>query len=257
MHFLGLIPARYGSTRLEGKPLVDIHGKPMIQRVYEQASKALDTVYVATDDERIEQAVRAFGGNVVMTSKDHSTGTNRCIEALEKVNAQSDVAFDAVVNIQGDEPMMEPSQLKELLACFEYPDTDFATLVTPVKRLDDLYNESEVFVVLDKNQNALYFSRSAIPHVTRLDRSKWLDRTTIYKHLGLYAYTEKALKRFAELEPGHLEQLESLEQLRWLENGGKIKVGITAHDSIPVDTVDDLERVRDMLKDLEGPSLSE
>ncbi len=257
MNFLGLIPARFGSTRLEGKPLVDIHGKPMIQRVYEQASKALEHVYVATDDERIEQVVKGFGGNVVMTSKNHSTGTNRCIEALDKVNAMGIQHFDAVVNIQGDEPLLEPSQLQELIACFNDGDSSFATLVTPVRRIDDLFNESEVFVTLDKNQNALYFSRSVIPFVRDTHKSKWLEKTTIYKHLGLYAYTGKALKEFATLSPGNLEELESLEQLRWLENGGSIKVGITVHDSIPVDTIDDLERVRDMFKHLEGPSISE
>jgi len=257
MQFLGLIPARFGSTRLEGKPLVDIHGKPMIQRVYEQASKALDHVYVATDDERIERVVRGFGGNVVMTRVDHSTGTNRCIEALDKVNAQSDIQFDAVVNIQGDEPMLEPGQLRELIACFNDETTSFATLVTPVRRLDDLYNASEVFVALDQHHNALYFSRSVIPHVRGVHKSRWLEHTTIYKHLGLYAYTGDALKEFAKLSTGKLEELESLEQLRWIENGGAIKVGITNHDSVPVDTIDDLERVRDMLKDREGPSISE
>lgn len=257
MNFLGLIPARFGSTRLEGKPLVDIHGKPMIQRVYEQASKAIQHVYVATDDERIEQVVRGFGGNVVMTSKNHSTGTNRCIEALDKVNSLTDLQFDAVVNIQGDEPLLEPSQLNELIACFDDKATRFATLVTPVRRVDDLFNESEVFVTLNKQQNALYFSRSVIPFVRDTHKSKWLSKTTIYKHLGLYAYTGEALKEFATLSPSNLEELESLEQLRWLENGGTIKVGITMHDSIPVDTIDDLERVRDMFKHREGPSISE
>ena len=250
MHFVGIIPARYGSSRLEGKPLVDILGQPMIQRVYERAAQAMDNIYVATDDERIEATVKSFGGNVVMTSALHQTGTNRCIEALEIINKTADVPFDAVVNIQGDEPLLEPSQLTELIDCFQDSNTNFSTLVTPVTRVDDLFNESEVFVTFDKNRDALYFSRSVIPHLRGVDKSKWIEETTIYKHLGLYAYTAEALSEFAKMEISPLEKLESLEQLRWLENGGKIKVGITEHDSIPVDTIDDLERVRDIYKSL-------
>lgn len=257
MEFLGIIPARYGSTRLEGKPLVDINGKSMIERVYERASKALADVVVATDDERIIEKVQSFGGNAVLTSAEHSTGTNRCLEALEKVEAERGKKYDVVVNIQGDEPMMHPSQLQELVACFDDSACEMSTLITPVKRLDDLFNEGEVFVTFDRNKYALYFSRSVIPFVRGLDKSKWLDHTTIYKHLGLYAYTVSALKDFSEMEMSRLEELESLEQLRWLESGRRMKVAISAHDSIPVDTIDDLERVREMVRIEEGPSLSE
>ena len=257
LKFLGIIPARYGSTRLEGKPLVDIHGKSMIQRVFERASAAMDEVVVATDDSRIVDEVNSFGGNVVLTSANHSTGTNRCLEALEEIQKTSGKTFDVVVNVQGDEPLMEPSQLNEMLRCFEKPDTEMATLITPVKRLDDLFNESEVFVTFNREMNAMYFSRSAIPHVRGVHRSKWLDQTTIYKHLGLYAYKIDALRLFAKMEVSPLEKLESLEQLRWLEAGKQMRVAITQHDSIPVDTVDDLERVRELVRSMEGPSLNE
>lgn len=252
MKFVGIIPARYGSTRLEGKPLVDINGKSMIQRVYEQACQAMEHVYVATDDERIEKVVQGFGGNVVLTSADHSTGTNRCLEAIEKINAIVDEPFEAVINVQGDEPMLVPDQLKQLLSCFEDSSTELATLVAKVQRLDDLFNESEVFVVSDKNNFALYFSRSVIPHIRGTHKSKWLDHHTFYKHVGLYGYSYNALKSFAEMEQTTLELTESLEQNRWIENGGRIKVAVTGYDSIPVDTIDDLKKVRAIIKEQEG-----
>ena len=252
MKFVGIVPARYGSTRLEGKPLVDINGKSMIQRVYEQASQALADVYIATDDERIEAEVKSFGGKVVLTSKLHTTGTNRCLEAIEKINATVDQPFDAVINVQGDEPMLVPDQLNQLLSCFEDSSTELATLIAKVQRLDDLFNESEVFVVSDKNDFALYFSRSVIPHIRDTHKSKWLEKNTFYKHVGLYAYTYNALKQFASMDQTTLELTESLEQNRWLENGGKIKVAVTEYDSIPVDTIDDLEKVRSIIKEKEG-----
>lgn len=248
MNFIGIIPARYASTRLEGKPLAQIHGKPMIQWVYEKASKALDIVYVATDDQRIKEAVEAFGGKVVLTDKNHLNGTTRCLEAAEIIQDQFSIQTDVIINIQGDEPMLEPDQLKTLMACFEDEQTEFATLITPVKRIEDLQNNSEVFVTKDVEDFALYFSRNVIPHIRGTQLSEYLQKATIYKHLGLYAYTLEALKVFAELEASNLEQLEGLEQLRWIENGGLIKCGITEHDSIPVDTTQDLERVRAMMK---------
>ncbi|OHX67958.1 3-deoxy-manno-octulosonate cytidylyltransferase [Flammeovirga pacifica] len=247
--FLGLIPARYGSSRLEGKPLADICGKPMIQHVYERAKVAIEDVYVATDDLRIVDAVESFGGKVIMTSANHENGTSRCLEALELVNKQTAAGFDAVVNIQGDEPLLEPSTLTELVNSFD-DETNFATLVTPVVHQQDLENESEVFVTFDHNKNALYFSRAVIPTVRGKKRSEWMQHTTFYKHLGLYAYTEDALKLFSTLSPTTLEKLESLEQLRWVEHGYQIKVGITEHDSIPVDTKEDLERVRNIMQEL-------
>lgn len=253
MKVLGIIPARYGSTRLEGKPLVDICGKPMIQRVYERASAALSQVVVATDDERVMTCVEEFGGQVVMTTKDHNSGTNRCLEAFLLVKQEQQQQFDVVVNVQGDEPMLNPGQLNELVACFNQDTaTEISTLVTPVQRLDDLFNKGEVFVTFDQHNNALYFSRSVIPHVHGTDKSKWLDHATFYKHLGLYAFRPEALRNFAEMDQGAYEQLESLEQLRWLQAGRKMKVAISHHDSIPVDTVDDLERVRRLIAELEG-----
>lgn len=248
MNFIGIIPARYASTRLEGKPLAQINGKPMIQWVYEKASKALDSVYVATDDNRIKEAVEAFGGKVVLTDKNHLNGTTRCLEAAQIIQEEISIQADVIVNIQGDEPMLEPEQLKTLMNCFEDEQTEFATLITPVKRIEDLQNNSEVFVTKDLEDFALYFSRNVIPHIRGTQLSDYLQKTTIYKHLGLYAYTLEALNVFAELEPSNLEQLEGLEQLRWIENGGLIKCGITEHDSIPVDTPEDLERVRAMMK---------
>lgn len=249
MNFLGIIPARYGSTRLEGKPLADIEGKTMIQRVYEQASKAIQDVYVATDDTRIQKAVEAFGGNVVMTSPEHTTGTNRCLEAFEIVSKNSDKKFDTVINVQGDEPLLIPEQLGELMDCFTDSRTEMATLITPVIRMEDLFNESEVFVVFNKDQFALYFSREVIPHIHGLHKTKWLDNNTYHKHLGLYGYTTEALKTFAQLPQTNLELTESLEQNRWIENGGNIKLAVTKHDSIPVDTIDDLERVRKIVRE--------
>lgn len=252
MNILGVIPARYGSTRLEGKPLVDICGKPMIQRVYEQSKKVLNHVVVATDDERIEKVVKSFGGSVVMTSKEHSTGTNRCLEAYEVVQKDSKINFEAVINIQGDEPLLEPEQIRCLMSCFDDPKTELATLVMPVSSEGDLFNESEVFVVFDKNKRALYFSRSVIPHIRGIHKTKWLQHHTFYKHLGMYGFRTDSLKAFAEMEQTKLELTESLEQNRWLENGGVIKIDITQHESIPVDTIDDLEKVRRIVSKIES-----
>lgn len=249
MRSLAIIPARYGSTRLEGKPLVDIVGKPMIQRVYEQTQQAITDVYVATDDERIREVVASFGGNVVMTSANHTNGTTRCLEAYDRISADTGDRYDVVVNVQGDEPMLEPDQLTELLSCFEHEGTELSTLVTPVKSAEDLFNESEVFVVFNARKEALYFSRSVIPHVRGYHITRWMEFNTFYKHIGLYAYTPKALKAFAELPASNLEKLESLEQNRWLENGNAIRLEITHHDSIPVDTIDDLEKVRQLFKE--------
>jgi len=247
MKFLGIIPARYGSTRLEGKPLADINGKPMIQWVYEKVKLELDHVYVATDDLRIKNAVEEFGGNAVMTSENHTTGTNRCLEALEIITKELGISFDVVINIQGDEPMIDPEQIRTLKECFKDKNAELATLVIPVTDFIDLENDSEVFVTFDKNMRALYFSRAVIPVVHGVKRNEWMNKATFYKHLGLYAYTAKALEEFAHLPQSNLEKLEKLEQNRWMENGGTIKIGITEHQSIPVDTLDDLERIRKII----------
>jgi len=245
MKVLGIIPARYRSVRLEGKPLVDLCGKSMIQRVYEQASKALDYVLIATDDVRIEEAVKKFGGAVVMTSPNHTTGTNRCLEAYEIYKRQSDIQFDVVLNIQGDEPLLAPKQIKSLVFCFESSDTKMATLVIPTLKNEDL--NSGVFVVFDKNYDALYFSRSVIPAVRDKDKSIWSKNNTFYKHVGMYGFTPIALKEFANLTQTNLENHEKLEQLRWLENGNRIKVAITRDISVSVDTQEDVDKVRKLL----------
>ena len=238
---IGIIPARYGSTRLEGKPLVDICGKTMIQRVYEQAKKTLDYVLVATDDKRIFDEVISFGGKVVMTSANHTTGTNRCLEAYEIFQKNSTIKFDVVLNIQGDEPLLEPEQIKSVISCFNNQDTQMATLVIPCKDKKEM--NSGVFVVFDKNKDALYFSRAVIPAIRDENKEDWHKHNTYYRHVGMYGFTPKTLKEFANLEETNLEKNEKLEQLRWLENGNKIKIAITLHNSIPVDTLEDVNKV--------------
>jgi len=247
MSILGIIPARYGSTRLEGKPLLDICGKPMIQRVYEQAKKALNYVVVATDDERIVKAVQKFGGNVVLTSPDHKTGTNRCLEAYRVFTKQKSLKFDIIVNIQGDEPLLSPRQISLLTSCFKDKNTRMATLVIPVKKTESL-KDIGVFVVIDKLKNALYFSRSIIPFVRDTEKGEWQKKHTFYKHVGMYAFKPRALVSFASLQQTSLEVAESLEQNRWLENGKKIKVEITKTATQGVDTFEDLEKVRQIIK---------
>jgi 3-deoxy-manno-octulosonate cytidylyltransferase (CMP-KDO synthetase) len=237
--FLGVIPARYASTRFPGKPLVEIGGKMMIQRVYEQVKDCLDDVVVATDDLRIRDAVVSFGGNVVMTSEDHKSGTDRCREALEKANAD----FDVVINIQGDEPFIQPSQIELLKSCFASLDTEIATLVKPFTQndgLEALLNANTPKVVLNGVSEAIYFSRSVIPYLRGLDQADWLKTHIFYKHIGLYAYRTDVLKSITTLPQSSLELAESLEQLRWIENGYKIKVSITHHETIGIDTPEDL-----------------
>lgn len=247
MKFLGIIPARYASTRFPAKPLAILGGKTVIQRVYEQVAGILDDAYVATDDERIEAAVKAFGGKVVMTSVHHKSGTDRCYEAACKVGGD----FDVVVNIQGDEPFIQPSQLESIKACFEDPTTQIATLVkpfTPESGFDALENANSPKVVLNANMNALYFSRSIIPYMRGKEKDEWLAGHTYYKHIGLYAYRTEVLKEITSLPQSSLEVAESLEQLRWLENGYTIKVGTTDVETIGIDTPEDLERAEAFLK---------
>lgn len=240
-NIIGIIPARFGSTRLEGKPLVNICGKTMIQRVYEQAKKAITNVVVATDNKQIFDEVVSFGGEVVMTSKNHKTGTNRCLEAYEIIQNKTNTKFDVVLNIQGDEPLLEPQQLKELISCFDDEDTKMATLVIPTTNKEAL--ESGVFVVLDKNNYALYFSRAVIPFIRDEQKENWHKNNTYYKHVGMYGFSPKALVAFSKMNQTDLENCEKLEQLRWLENGNKIKVAKTLFDSVPVDTREDVEKV--------------
>lgn len=242
MKILGIIPARYASTRFPGKPLADVKGKPMIQRVYEQAKKckALAEVIVATDDHRIETAVKKFGGKSVITSSEHESGTDRCYEALKKIGRES---FGAVINIQGDEPFIEPEQITMVANCFKDKNVQIATLVIKLKSLHELTNHNTVKVVLNKNNEAIYFSRTAIPYYRGENFSDWLNIHTYYKHLGIYGYRTDILAEITKLERSSLEIAESLEQLRWLENGYRIKAGITNVESVAVDTPEDLKRI--------------
>lgn len=247
MKFLGIIPARYASTRFPGKPLARLGGKTVIQRVYEQVAGVLDDAYVATDDERIEAAVKAFGGKVVMTSVDHKSGTDRCYEACCKVGGD----FDVVVNIQGDEPFITHAQLEAVRTCFDDPTTQIATLVKPFTADEPfavLENANSPKVVLNANRNALYFSRSIIPYQRNAGHEDWLKNHTYYKHIGLYAYRTEVLKEITGLAQSSLELAESLEQLRWLENGYTIKVGLSDVETIGIDTPEDLERAEAFLK---------
>ena len=248
MKFIGIIPARYASTRFPAKPLALLGGKTVIQRVYEQVAGVLDEAYVATDDERIEQAVKEFGGKVVMTSVNHKSGTDRCYEAYTKVGS----GYDVVVNIQGDEPFIQPSQLEAIKNCFNDPSTDIATLVklfTSADGFEALENVNSPKVVVNKNMNALYFSRSIIPYQRNKDKADWLAGHTYYKHIGLYAYRAEVLKQITSLPQSSLELAESLEQLRWLENGYSIKVGISEVETIGIDTPQDLARAEEFLKE--------
>lgn len=246
MKFIGIIPARYSSSRFPGKPLADMAGKPMIQRVYEQVKLALDEVWVATDDTRILEAVEAFGGNAVMTSASHKSGTDRCKEAYQKINKD----FDVVINIQGDEPFIQPEQINAIKDCFDTPNIELATLVKPFKKEDGfeaLFNNNSPKVVINKNNEAIYFSRSIIPYIRDVHHTEWLDKHTFYKHIGMYAYRVDILNKITELRQSSLELAESLEQLRWIENGYKIKVGYTNVETIGIDTPYDMEKALKLL----------
>lgn len=241
MKFAAIIPARYASTRFPGKPLADMNGKCMIQRVYEQVKKCIPDVYVATDDNRIADAVTQFGGNAIMTSDKHRSGTDRCYEALTKING----TFDAVINIQGDEPFIKPEQIKAIMACFGTPETEIATLVRPFTEddgFDALFNSNSPKVILNKKGEAIYFSRSIIPYIRNFKHTEWLKHHVFYKHIGMYAYRSDILKEITALPQTPLEIAESLEQLRWIENGYKIKVGITTQETIGIDTPEDMEK---------------
>lgn len=244
MKFIGLIPARYASTRFPGKPLALLAGKPVIQHVYEQASKVLDAVYVATDDERIYNKVEEFGGKAVMTSTEHHSGTDRIEEALQKVGGD----FDVVVNIQGDEPFIQKSQIETLCKCFDDKNTQIATLGKPFESIEAVENPNSPKIVLDNNGYAMYFSRSIIPFIRGIEKSEWLKKHTFLKHLGVYAYRSNVLNEITKLPQSELELAESLEQLRWLQNGYKIKVGLTNAETVGIDTPDDLKRAEDFIR---------
>lgn len=243
MKFLALIPARYASTRFPGKPLADINGRPMIQHVWERCVPLFDHIYVATDDDRIAQAVEAFGGRAIMTSTEHRSGTDRAAEALDHAEALTGERFDVVINIQGDEPFIATEQLEQLMACFSEASTDIATLVKPFGEDESIFNENSPKVVLSTTGQALYFSRSAIPFLRGVESGEWSKQRTYYKHIGLYGYRADVLRAVTKLAPSLLELAESLEQLRWLENGYQIQTAVTTHQSYAIDTPEDLAHV--------------
>ena len=245
MKFIAIIPARYQSTRFPGKPLAMLGNKPVIQWVYENASKALDEVWVATDDERIFDAVNKFGGKVTETAATHRSGTDRCAEAAR--NLSEKINFDVVINIQGDEPFIHASQINELMACFNEK-TEIATLVKKIDTTEELFNPNRPKVVVDKDANALYFSRSPIPFVRGEKESSWLLASSFWAHIGMYAYKNEVLQKITQLQHGTLERVEALEQLRWLESGYKIKTAVTEHQSVGIDTPEDLENALQLLQ---------
>jgi 3-deoxy-manno-octulosonate cytidylyltransferase (CMP-KDO synthetase) len=242
MNFIGIIPARFQSTRFPGKPLALLGGKPIVQWVFENARKALEEVYVATDDERIFQAVEAFGGKAIFTSSDHQSGTDRCAEAAQELAKKMKV--DVVVNIQGDEPFIRPEQIESLKACFNSPETEIATLIKPISTEAEITNINRPKVVINQQQEAMYFSRSPIPFVRGCPPADWLAQHTFYSHIGMYAYRYDILLQLTKLPVGLLEKAESLEQLRWLENGYRIKTAQTFFENIGIDTPEDLEEAK-------------
>ena len=244
MKFIGIIPARYASTRFPGKPLAMLGGRTVIQRVYEQASAVLEEAYVATDDERIFKAVEEFGGQVVMTRQDHKSGTDRIEEAAEKIGTQADV----IINIQGDEPFIQKSQIETLKSLFENSETQIGTLGKKFESIEAATNPNSPKIVTDKNGFALYFSRSVIPYIRGKEQAEWLQHFPFLKHLGLYAYRRDVLRQITQLPQSPLEMAESLEQLRWLENGYRIRVGLTDMETVGIDTPDDLRRAEEFLK---------
>lgn len=238
--FTAIIPARYASTRFPGKPLAVIAGKSMIRRVYEQTSLVFDRVIVATDDERIASHVRDFGGRVEMTSAEHRSGTDRIAEVMQRIGCQNDV----IVNVQGDEPFISAAQLEQIKTLFDDPTCQIATLAKPFDADEDIFNPNAVKVIFSPSGAAIYFSRLPVPYIRGVEREQWASRHTYYKHVGLYAYRGEVLAEITRLSPSELEQCESLEQLRWVEAGYRIKVGITHESSYGIDTPEDLEGLR-------------
>jgi 3-deoxy-manno-octulosonate cytidylyltransferase (CMP-KDO synthetase) len=247
MEFLCIIPARYASSRFPGKPLTDIRGKTMIQRVYEKVSDVIPDVYVATDDSRIEETVKKFGGLVVSTSSHHKSGTDRCAEALEKIILLEKKQYDVVINVQGDEPFIHASQILSLMECFSSRDIQIATLAKKITTAEELKNPARPKVVLNNRSEAIYFSRSIIPFYHEGEAHVWQHKHIYYKHLGIYAFRSDVLQEVTSLDPSPLEIAESLEQNRWIENCYSIKVAVTQNDSYPVDTPDDLKKLPEFL----------
>ena len=240
---MAIIPARYASTRFPGKPLAVLGGKTVIQRVYEQVSSVLSEVYVATDDERIYQCVESFGGRAVMTHTDHKSGTDRIQEAVEKIGTDADV----IINVQGDEPFIQPSQVETLMHLFDASETQIGTLGKPFESLEAVENPNSPKIVTDVRGFALYFSRSVIPFIRGVERADWFGQYPFLKHLGIYAYRRNVLAEVTQLPQSSLEKAESLEQLRWLQNGYRIRVGLTDVETIGIDTPEDLQRAEQFL----------
>ncbi len=241
MNPLIVIPARFSSTRFPGKPLVLINGKPMIQHVWERCKSTCEQVVVATDDHRIFNAVEAFRGKCVMTSPNHNSGTDRCAETARRMDTE--LIFDIVINVQGDEPFIEKEQINKLIDCFSDPDTEIATLISPIKESESLFNPNKVKVVTSNNGFALYFSRQPIPYQRDVPEQNWLDNIQYYSHIGMYGFKKEVLLKVADLEQTPLEISEKLEQLRWLENNFKIKTAVTFTENQGIDTPEDLEKI--------------
>ncbi len=259
MDILAIIPARYQSTRFPGKPLVIIDGKSMIQRVWEQVSKASNRVIIATDDERISKTVTSFGGIAIMTDEQHQTGTDRCAEALLNYQDKYNKKIDIVINVQGDEPFIDPTQINEISAIFDKPGIEIATLVKKISGTDELFDPNKPKVVFGNDSSALYFSRNPIPYIQKEEKENWLEKHTFYKHIGMYAYRSDVLLALSKLGKGSLEKAESLEQLRWLEAGYIIKVAITKLEAYSVDNIKDLEKIKEagLLKSFRLPPVSQ
>ena len=245
MKFVAIIPARFQSTRFPGKPLAILGEKPIIQWVYENAKKTLTDVFVATDDERIFNTVESFGGKAVYTSPNHQSGTDRVAEAAQKV--AETLNFDVIINIQGDEPFIRTEQIEGLKNCFYEPETEIATLIKPITNPAEITNINRPKVVINKKQEAMYFSRSSIPFVRDCKADEWINHHTFYSHIGMYAYRYDVLLKLTQLPVGILEKAESLEQLRWLENGYRIKTAQTTFENIGIDTPEDLENAKKFL----------
>jgi 3-deoxy-manno-octulosonate cytidylyltransferase (CMP-KDO synthetase) len=244
-NIIGIIPARFASSRFPGKPLIDIAGKTMIQRVYEQVKKCetLTDAIVATDDDRIYEVVKGFGGKVCMTASGHPSGTDRCAEVADTLGLEA----DAVINIQGDEPFIDPKQIELVCMCFDDERTQLATLIKKITSTDILLSPNSPKVIVDSEQFAIYFSRHPIPYVRGVEQKAWLDHNTFFQHIGIYGYRLDVLKKITKLAPSSLEKAESLEQLRWVEHGFKIKTAITSGDTIAIDTPEDLAKVLETL----------
>lgn len=250
MKFIGIIPARYESSRFPGKSLADLGGQPLIMRVYNQVKKVLDEVIVATDDPRIETVVKDSGGNVLMTDIGHKSGTDRCAEAARSYY-KSGNPVDVIINVQADEPFIRQEQIKILMKCFDEQYVDIATLANPIRSNDDIFSSNIVKIIKNHENFAMYFSRSPIPYLRKTDRSAWSRHHQFLKHIGIYAFRYRKLQEITELPQSSLETAEFLEQNRWLENGYRIKVRLTDIETISIDTPGDLKNAEEFLSELE------